>query len=67
MLEALAPVVVPSRGAGVTGWPILPELTITYAVVAGRLELAAELVVGASIDGRALGAGSARGLVVCRR
>ena len=37
------------------GWPLYPELTITYALVAGRLELAAVVELDATIDGRDIG------------
>lgn len=54
LLEALAPVVVPTRPTGVAGWPLTDELTITYAVVAERLQLSAHLRLETTIDGRAV-------------
>ena len=64
VLEALAPVVVPTRAAGVQGWPILPELTITYAVTAGRLEVAAALALDTTIDNRDIGTRVSAGLSI---
>ncbi|HEY4314409.1 MAG TPA: DUF6603 domain-containing protein [Actinomycetes bacterium] len=64
VLEALAPVVVPTRGDGVAGWPLSDELTVTYAVVTGRLELAAHLTLGTTIDARAIATAVTGGLSV---
>jgi len=54
VMEALAPVVVPTRGAGVQGWPLTDDLTILYAVAAGQLQLTATLDLDATIDGRTI-------------
>ncbi|WP_426560702.1 DUF6603 domain-containing protein [Angustibacter sp. McL0619] len=64
LLEALTPVVVPDRPTGVQGWPLSDELTITYAVVAGRLDLAASLALSTTIDGRAIATSVTAGLSV---
>ncbi|HEY3004484.1 MAG TPA: hypothetical protein VGJ44_19210, partial [Kribbellaceae bacterium] len=54
VMDALARVVVPDRAEGVAGWPLTDDLTVTYAVVAGRLQLAAGLRLSTTIDGRAV-------------
>ncbi|MEO6411897.1 MAG: DUF6603 domain-containing protein, partial [Pedococcus sp.] len=54
VLEALAPVVVPGRALGVTGWPLGNGLTISYAVTAGRLDLSAELALTPDVGGKAV-------------
>lgn len=51
LLDALAEVVAPERGAE-PGWPIADILTIDYRVVDGRLELLADLHIDETIDGR---------------
>ena len=64
VMEALVPVVVPTRGAGVQGWPLTNDLTITYAVVSGRLELAAALGLSTTIDGRVISTAVTGGLSI---
>ncbi|NYG07821.1 hypothetical protein BJ986_002308 [Phycicoccus badiiscoriae] len=54
VLEALAPVVVPGRAVGATGWPLDNGLTIAYAVSAGRLDLSAELALTPDVAGKAV-------------
>ncbi len=64
LLEALAPVVVPTRPGGTAGWPLGNGLTITYAVGAGRLDLAAALELSPSLGGQAVTVGLTGGLSI---
>lgn len=51
LLDALARVVTPDRGT-TPGWPLTDDVTVTYAVVSGRLELATRVALAPTIDGR---------------
>ena len=64
LLEALAPVVVPTRPNGVAGWPLGNGLTITYAMNAGHLDLGATLELSPSVGGQALTIGVTGGLSI---
>lgn len=50
-LDALATVLTPARGTD-PGWPLSDSVRVTYAVVAGRLELAAHVTLTETVDGR---------------
>jgi len=63
LLDALARVVTPNRGA-TPGWPLTDDVTVTYAVVAGRLELAAAVALGPTIDGRPVSTSLTGGLSI---
>lgn len=56
VLDALVPLVCPARPPGAAGWPLSDELTVTYAVVSGHLQLGTALTLAASVDGRAVSA-----------
>ena len=64
VLEALAPVVVPGRAPGTAGWPLGHGLTVSYAVTAGRLELAAELALTPDVGGTSVSVAVTGGLAV---
>lgn len=48
VLEAVADLVVPGRTG--PGWPITDEVRLSYAIVAGRLELLAQVDLDATVD-----------------
>lgn len=56
VLDALVPIVCPTRPNGAIGWPLSEELTVTYAVVSGHLQLGTALTLATSVDGRAVSA-----------
>ena len=63
LLDALAPIVAPDRGA-TPGWPIDPAFAVTYEIVAGRLEIAAHLHVDHAVDTVAVAADITAGLAI---
>ena len=63
LLDALAPLVAPNRGAN-PGWPIDPAFGITYAVLNGRLDLAAHLHVTQTVDTATVVADITAGLAI---
>ena len=50
-LDALAAILAPARGAE-PGWPLSDAVRITYVVINGRLELAAQVTFTETVDGR---------------
>jgi hypothetical protein len=54
LLEALVPLVAPSRPAGTSGWPIAPGVALAYAAVDGGLQIAADVNLSATLDGTAI-------------
>ena len=63
LMDALAPVVVPGRGAQ-PGWPFDPAFGVTYAVASGRLGIVAGLHVSETVDGAAIAVDVGAGLSV---
>ncbi len=67
LLDALAPLVVPDRGDGVTGWPLLQgavALTVDYAEVAGRLRLAVTVTATEDVAGVSVATSITGGVLV---
>ena len=56
LMDALAPVVVPDRGAQ-PGWPFDPAFGVTYGVASGRLGVVAGLHLTETVDGAAVRVG----------
>ena len=63
LMEALAPVVVPDRGAQ-PGWPFDPAFGVTYGVASGRLGVVAGLHLTETVDGAAVRVDVGAGLSV---
>ena len=63
VLDALAPIVAPDRGAA-PGWPIDPAFGVTYSIVGGRLELVAHVTLTETLDGATIEVDIAAGLAI---
>jgi hypothetical protein len=63
LLDALAPIVAPSRGA-TPGWPLAPGIRIHYAGVEGRLELAIGVELESTVESTAISTALLAGLSI---
>ena len=61
-LEALVPLVAPARIG--PGWPLTDDVSLTYAVVSGRLSLGVDVAVSHTLDTAALRASIAGGISI---
>jgi hypothetical protein len=61
-LEALVPLAAPTRVG--PGWPLTDDVSLTYAVVSGRLSLGVDVAVDHSLDGAELRTSIAGGISI---